>query len=338
MAYYRKLELKPFHCTQLFNSLDISSDSLQKFYSYGLPYTLGWSLRKSSLPFFKTFASFTENLQLRSEFLFPILQIIAEATKTYLLVNIQIPGCKWPFLFLPTVPSLGVKHIFISPLRGNLRISGTYHAVSPGSFLSHKIINPIGQQLGRSTTAAAWASAKGISKYVRSTSYEFQYSLHNCLTTHIVRTSDTARPIQSIPLSPTERKNLIGFRAKSEDKTLRAAFNYTLLVEGKVRGQRALSLKQFMKYVRRSSRTMDYYNRVVTTELDRFLLHANKFVIATNKMNIKWTPEPVSHCCDMLLHPTDVSFFFLCAACGSWKAFKRDEASKSSRKRRLSDN
>ena len=280
----------------------------------------GWTVKKASKPFVEKLHQFMKTPSLSSPILFAALQAVANESKKAIVLNIALPGCKWPLLIYPQHRTLNVVHIFVEPLENRIQMEKIFKAVKPGKFKQHSSTQPQGEYLGRSTTGASWAASKGISKNFQSTTYEFHWNLYKTLITHMERSENKRKPIKSLPFNPIINLNVQLLQAPSIEKSLLGVFNYVLLTEGQIKSQQALSLKKFNKYVRRNLRDDDYYSRVVRAETEAALKNAVLYWKEMRKGKIIELHLPKSHCCNTILRSTEVFSLHKCLVCRRWFA------------------
>ena len=112
-------------------------------------------------------------------------------------------------------------------------------------------------------------------------------------------------------------------RASSRSTSLKSVFNYILLMKGQVKCQQKLSRKKKIKFLRRSLREEDYYERILTKSI-KDCVDESKFLVKARKGNRLYAKLPPNMiCCGGLLKATELFGNARCLDCKGWYIGKK---------------
>ena len=128
-----------------------------------------------------------------------------------------------------------------------------------------------------------------------------------------------------MPFDINKHRTLLSPGAGYSDKSLRAAMNYILLVEGAVKAQRPLTARSFRVFVRRLRRLEDHFESVVMGLANAAIKSAQLYAKAMTEGKVKEGLLKSSSCCNKILLKTGIYEEARCCMCGTSFKFQTTE-------------
>ena len=216
-------------------------------------------------------------------------------------------------------------HLFVKPVSAMLHVSDIINTRKHGSFVA--TTEDIQKNLTAGTlTSKEWAVSVRVSSNIRSTTYSFQWNLFCMMIILAVQGNNDRRPIKHMPFDINKHSNLLSPGASPSDKSLRAAMNYILLLEGAVKAQRPLTARSFRVFVRRLRRVEDYFQSVDMGLANAAIKSAQLYAKAMTEGKVKEGLLKSSSCCNKILLKTGIhEEARCCIICGAWFKFQKNK-------------